>query len=117
MCELTILATIFFQKKKMFPALEDDQASQIPRDTFVTYSADGSIKFWNLDENVSLLSPSPDPESMPREYGPVLPSKEISRVLYVDETSKTWIQKPDIQGIKKIIMKGSSRKLVRASIV
>ncbi|KAF9293121.1 mitogen-activated protein kinase binding protein 1 [Mortierella antarctica] len=81
----------------MFPALEDDQASQIPRDTFVTYSADGSIKFWNLDENVSLLSPSPDPESMPREYGPVLPSKEISRVLYVDETSKTWIQKPDIQ--------------------
>ncbi|KAG0093476.1 hypothetical protein BGZ93_007858 [Podila epicladia] len=82
---------------EMFPALEDDQESQIPRDTFVTYSADGSIKFWNLDENVSLLSPSPDPESIPRESGPVLPSKEISRVLYVDETSKTWIQKPDIQ--------------------
>ncbi|KAG0028966.1 hypothetical protein BGZ82_008174 [Podila clonocystis] len=83
---------------EMFPALEDDQApSQIPRDTFVTYSADGSIKFWNLDENVSLLSQSPDPENIPREHGPVLASKEISRVLYVDETSKTWVQKPDIQ--------------------
>ncbi|KAF9310482.1 hypothetical protein BG003_008514 [Podila horticola] len=84
---------------EMFPTLsEDDQApSEIPRDTFVTYSADGSIKFWNLDENLSLLSPSPDPESVSREHGPVLPSKEISRVLYVDETSRTWIQKPDIQ--------------------
>ncbi|KAF9377346.1 hypothetical protein CPC16_011870, partial [Podila verticillata] len=83
---------------EMFPTpLEDEQASQFPRDTFVTYSADGSIKFWNLDENVSLLSPSPDPETIPREYEPALPSKEILRVLYVDATSKTWIQKPDIQ--------------------
>lgn len=99
----------------MFPTLsEDDQApSEIPRDTFVTYSADGSIKFWNLDENVSLLSPSPDPESVSREHGPVLPSKEISRVLYVDETSRTWIQKPDIQGKQKIDMKVRGDNLVR----
>jgi hypothetical protein len=99
----------------MFPTLsEDDLApSEIPRDTFVTYSADGSIKFWNLDENVSMLSPSPDPESVPREHGPVLPSKEISRVLYVDETSKTWIQKPDIQGKQKIDMKGRGDNLAR----
>lgn len=85
----------------MFPTLLEDEAPQFSRDTFITYSADGSIKFWNLDENVSLLSPSPDPETLPREYEPALPSKEISRVLYVDETSKTWIQKPDIQGEKK----------------
>ncbi|KAF9408132.1 hypothetical protein BGZ94_002436, partial [Podila epigama] len=87
----------------MFPDSDAEEGSSLfPKDTFITYSADGSIKFWNLDEKVSLLSPLPDRDSLPSENEQVPLSKELLRVIYVDEASKTWIQKPDVQGFNVV---------------
>ncbi|KAG0200926.1 mitogen-activated protein kinase binding protein 1 [Mortierella sp. GBA30] len=44
---------------EIIPAPQSDDAAvhPFPTDTFVTYSADGSIKFWNLDESTAALPP------------------------------------------------------------
>ncbi|KAF9281206.1 hypothetical protein BGZ68_006795 [Mortierella alpina] len=78
---------------------ENDGIHPFPLDTFVTYSADGSIKFWNLDENIGMLAPlsdNYDPHAPDDSLSPQ-PSKEILSVLYVDENTKSWIQVPESQ--------------------
>ncbi|KAF9560521.1 mitogen-activated protein kinase binding protein 1 [Mortierella alpina] len=85
---------------EVVPTVEGNESVHpFPPDTFVTYSADGSIKFWNLDENMGMLAPlsdsyeshTPEDSQFPR------PSKEILSVLYVDENTKSWIQVPESQ--------------------
>ncbi|KAF9953947.1 mitogen-activated protein kinase binding protein 1 [Mortierella alpina] len=78
---------------------ENDDVHPFPPDTFVTYSADGSIKFWNLDESVGMLAPLSDTydSHTPEESLSPRPSKEILSVLYVDENTKSWIQVPESQ--------------------
>ncbi|KAG0344914.1 mitogen-activated protein kinase binding protein 1 [Podila humilis] len=83
---------------EMYPhSRQDGYDALFPPNTFLTYSADGSIKFWNLDENISMLAPLTNSSPNHQGHGPTLPSREISRVLYVDGKCKSWIQKPDIQ--------------------
>ncbi|KAI9034000.1 WD40-repeat-containing domain protein [Phycomyces nitens] len=82
-----------------------DQAlsnSHIPPNSFVTHSADGTIRFWNLDHNnmnpsssASSISPLPT-SSHPSRTGPLSPSdstissrrniysRELVKMLYVD---------------------------------
>ena len=62
----------------------------------MTYSADGSIKFWNLDESISMLPPISGAKD--DDAGLHMLSREILKVLYVDENCKSWIQAPDNQG-------------------
>ncbi|KAG9319939.1 hypothetical protein KVV02_003067 [Mortierella alpina] len=79
---------------------ENEGVRPFPPDTFVTYSADGSIKFWNLDENIGMLTPlsgSTSESHAPEDSLPATPSKEILSVLYVDENTKSWIQVPESQ--------------------
>ncbi|KAF9981136.1 hypothetical protein BGZ75_007606, partial [Mortierella antarctica] len=79
---------------------ENERVHPFPPDTFVTYSADGSIKFWNLDENNGMLTPlsgSTSESHAPEDSLPATPSKEILSVLYVDENTKSWIQVPESQ--------------------
>ncbi|KAF9185637.1 mitogen-activated protein kinase binding protein 1 [Haplosporangium sp. Z 767] len=80
-------------------ANSDDRGHNFPPDTFVTYSADGSIKFWNLDESMSYLAPTSDVgQRDPEPISMTAPtSREILRVLYVDGNCKSLIKAPDIQ--------------------
>ncbi|KAI8359604.1 hypothetical protein B0O80DRAFT_440656 [Mortierella sp. GBAus27b] len=71
----------------------DDGAHQLPPDTFLTYSSDGSIKFWNLDESISALPPTSDKDS---EQPARKSGGEVLRVLYVDEKCRSYIQAPEI---------------------
>ncbi|KAF9142242.1 mitogen-activated protein kinase binding protein 1 [Mortierella sp. GBA39] len=71
-----------------------------PPETFATYSADGSIIFWNLNDNVSTLPPPSDTNRFSTSdttADPPLAHKEIVRVLYADENCRSWIQSPDTQ--------------------
>ncbi|OAQ35257.1 WD40 repeat-like protein [Linnemannia elongata AG-77] len=71
-----------------------------PPETFATYSADGSIIFWSLNDNVSTLPPLSDPNRLSTSdtiADPPLAHKEIVRVLYADEHCRSWIQSPDTQ--------------------
>ncbi|KAF8940681.1 mitogen-activated protein kinase binding protein 1 [Dissophora ornata] len=81
---------------EILPTSDDEGiAHQFPAGTFVTYSADGSIKFWNLDESISRLPPisgAKDDDTSLRMF-----SREILKVLYVDKNCKSWIQAPENQ--------------------
>ncbi|KAG0309187.1 hypothetical protein BGZ98_004712 [Dissophora globulifera] len=79
----------------VIPEADGERAGALPPDTFVTYSADGSIKFWNLDESISMLPPLLNPTS--KESSSSVYKKEILDVLYVDENSRRCIQAPDNQ--------------------
>ncbi|KAG0012011.1 mitogen-activated protein kinase binding protein 1 [Entomortierella chlamydospora] len=81
---------------EIIPAPNDDMVDHsLSPDTFITYSADGSIIFWNLDENISLLPPISSPKdndsNSPEAKG------EIVNILYVDKNCKSWIQLPENQ--------------------
>ena len=75
--------------------------SQFSSDTFATYAADGSIRFWRLDDGISMGSPvSEEPLTVAAEEASeeVLPSREIVKVLYVDENCVSSIQPPENNG-------------------
>ncbi|KAI1295755.1 mitogen-activated protein kinase binding protein 1 [Mortierella claussenii] len=78
------------------PTADNDISSNpFPADTFLTYSADGSIKFWNLDQSISALPAMPDQKE--KDAISSQPRAEILSVLYVDENCKSWIQPPENQ--------------------
>ncbi|KAF9912250.1 mitogen-activated protein kinase binding protein 1 [Linnemannia zychae] len=73
-----------------------------PPDSFATFSADGSIIFWNLDDSISALPPPSDSSRLSVDAdadatSTLPPRKEIVRVLYADENCRSWIQSPDTQ--------------------
>ncbi|KAF9925420.1 mitogen-activated protein kinase binding protein 1 [Linnemannia zychae] len=80
------------------PSIDKTEENLFPPETFITFSADGSILFWNLNDNVSTLPPSYDP-NRPSSIDTNTTSqvKEIIRALYVDENCKSWIQSPETQ--------------------
>ncbi|KAG0354384.1 mitogen-activated protein kinase binding protein 1, partial [Gamsiella multidivaricata] len=81
---------------EMIPNSHSKEIAQpFPPETFVTYSADGSIKFWNLDDNISVLSPLSSPKA--KVQTAPAPSREILSVLYADENCRSWIQAPENQ--------------------
>ncbi|KAF9914916.1 mitogen-activated protein kinase binding protein 1 [Lobosporangium transversale] len=82
---------------EVLPSPPDDGAATnpFPADTFLTYSADGSIKFWNLDDSMSSFPPLS--EQKEKDQISSHPSKEVLRVLYVDRECQAWIQVPEIQ--------------------
>ncbi|KAG0199197.1 mitogen-activated protein kinase binding protein 1 [Mortierella sp. NVP41] len=81
------------------PAIGEHEARTFPPETFATYSADGSILFWNLDDSRSMLPPPSDSNrsSASDAANPPTSCKEILRVLYADENCKSWIQSPETQ--------------------
>jgi WD40 repeat protein len=83
------------------PATSDQGGNLFPPETFATYSADGSILFWNLNDNASTLPPPPsDANRLPANETstePPLAHKEIVRALYADENCRSWIQSPETQ--------------------
>jgi len=75
-----------------------DQAGQaFPPETFATYSADGSILFWKLDDSISTLPPLSNRLSAGDTNMAPPSCKEIIRVLYADENCRSWIQSPEVQ--------------------
>lgn len=81
-------------------ATGEQGGSLFPPETFATYSADGSIIFWNLNDNVSTLPPPSDTNRLSTSDTNADRSrahKEIIRVLYADEHCRSWIQSPDTQ--------------------
>ncbi|KAK3832326.1 MAG: quinon protein alcohol dehydrogenase-like superfamily, partial [Linnemannia gamsii] len=88
---------------EMLPEAASDQGEALfPSETFATYSADGSIIFWNLDDGISTLPPPSDSSrhSANADADTATTSsshKEIVRVLYADEKCRSWIQSPDTQ--------------------
>ncbi|KAF9146978.1 mitogen-activated protein kinase binding protein 1 [Linnemannia schmuckeri] len=80
-------------------ATAEQGGSLFPPETFATYSADGSILFWNLDDNVSALPPPADSNRLSTgdTTAPPHAHKEIIRVLYADENCRSWIQSPETQ--------------------
>ncbi|KAG0270951.1 mitogen-activated protein kinase binding protein 1 [Linnemannia exigua] len=88
---------------EMLPETASDQGESLyPSETFVTYSADGSIIFWNLNDSISTLPPPSDSSrhSTNADADTATTSsshKEIVRVLYADENCRSWIQSPDTQ--------------------
>jgi WD40 repeat protein len=80
---------------------DSEAPHQFPPNTFLTYSSDGSIKFWNLDETCSLLPPTTTDDS---EQAAEQSHGEVLRVLYADENCKSFIQAPENQGIWHFLM-------------
>ncbi|KAF9937144.1 mitogen-activated protein kinase binding protein 1, partial [Modicella reniformis] len=80
------------------PASTGDGSHRFPPDTFLTYSSDGSIKFWNLDENISALPP-PTSDAKDPEQATVKSNinGEILRAIYADKNCRSWIQAPETQ--------------------
>ncbi|KAK3805818.1 MAG: hypothetical protein J3Q66DRAFT_375561 [Benniella sp.] len=77
------------------PVSADREAPhQFPPNTFLTYSSDGSIKFWNLDETCSLLPPTTTDDS---EQAAEKSNGEVLRILYADENCRSFIQAPENQ--------------------
>ncbi|KAF8984818.1 mitogen-activated protein kinase binding protein 1 [Entomortierella lignicola] len=76
-------------------SVDDTDGSAYPPDTFVTYSADGSIIFWSLDESISLLPPLSGPND--KDLISSEARKEIIDILYVDDNCKSLIQLPETQ--------------------
>ncbi|KAF9107804.1 mitogen-activated protein kinase binding protein 1 [Mortierella sp. AM989] len=81
---------------EIIPATADDAVGlTYPPDTFITYSADGSILFWNLDESISMLPPILGPKDKDSSSSAV--TREILNILYVDQNCKSLIQLPENQ--------------------
>ncbi|KAF9581116.1 mitogen-activated protein kinase binding protein 1, partial [Lunasporangiospora selenospora] len=79
------------------PVKEGEAKAKFPEGTFITYSADGTIKFWDLEDNASVSQPegkAPEAEETP---APSTPHKDLLMVLYVDDNTKAWIQVPEHQ--------------------
>ncbi|KAF9133176.1 mitogen-activated protein kinase binding protein 1 [Mortierella sp. 14UC] len=84
------------------PTTIEQGEKSFPAETFATYSADGSIIFWNLDDGISALPPPSDSSRLSADAdadttNTLSSRKEIVRVLYADENCKSWIQSPDTQ--------------------
>ncbi|KAG0046358.1 mitogen-activated protein kinase binding protein 1 [Gryganskiella cystojenkinii] len=77
-----------------------DEARHFPPHTFATYSADGSIRFWHLDDGRSLHSSisdlSVDAVTI-QDIDSTSTKSEVVKVLYVDENCASWIRPPDNQ--------------------
>ncbi|KAF9436897.1 hypothetical protein BGZ76_002657 [Entomortierella beljakovae] len=75
------------------PSTDNSDVQIYPPDTFLTYSADGSIIFWNLDENITSIPPTSNPKDSESVTQGI--KSEILNVLYVDDNCRSWIQSPE----------------------
>ena len=64
----------------MMPIRDSSSPSPYPEDTFVTYSADNTIRFWSLDRG-SNTAASPTAETTLKRN---IFSKDCLRIVYVD---------------------------------
>ncbi|KAJ3330592.1 hypothetical protein HDU76_005282 [Blyttiomyces sp. JEL0837] len=67
------------------PATPLPPPSGLPPNTFVTYSSDNTIRFWNLDAGSSNIATLPDP-GVGFYFRRNIYSRELLKVIYIDET-------------------------------
>ncbi|KAJ3298246.1 hypothetical protein HK104_010954 [Borealophlyctis nickersoniae] len=73
------------------------QPAALPPHTFVTYSSDGTIRFWNIDAMPSVTPTTPQPQLDGNPYfRRNLYSKELLNILYIDQVGITKIKQREL---------------------
>ncbi|CAG8496566.1 11199_t:CDS:10 [Acaulospora colombiana] len=69
---------------EMMPIREESTTVTFPENTFVTYSADNTIRFWNLDGTNSAGAPAGNTNGTSTAIKKNIYSKECIKIVYVD---------------------------------